>query len=230
MRDANSYAAPRPPSATVTVLGLTLPVRETVVIGVMTFALIIDYYHDLALPQAPLLSQGIDRPLLFLLVPLLTLWLMRERPNEYGFQLGDWRLGLLIALSAILLLTPIIVVLSGLPDFAHFYRLDNYGEFSVAREHLPLAIAGFAADVISAEFLFRGFLLWTLVRLMGPAGILMATIPFVFTHLGKPELETLTTLFGGLGFGWLAWRTRSVAYGALIHAYILDLLLVLVNR
>jgi membrane protease YdiL (CAAX protease family) len=58
----------------------------------------------------------------------------------------------------------------------------------------------------------------------------MATIPFVFTHLGKPELETLTTLFGGLGFGWLAWRTQSIWYGAAIHAFILVLLLVIVNR
>ncbi|HEY8772062.1 MAG TPA: CPBP family intramembrane glutamic endopeptidase [Candidatus Limnocylindria bacterium] len=45
------------------------------------------------------------------------------------------------------------------------------------------------------------------------------------THLGKPELETLSTFFGGLGFGWIAWRTRSVAYGALLHAYLIGLIL-----
>lgn len=230
MSDAEAYGARRAPGATFSVLGLPLPVRESTVIAVMTFAIILDFYHDLALPEAPLLSQGIDRPLLYLLVPLVTLLLLRDRPVDYGLQVGNWRLGVAVALGAMLLLAPVIVIAAGLPEFARFYRLDAYGEFSVAREHTGWAIAGFAADVISAEFMFRGFLMWTLVRLMGPAGVLMATIPFVFTHLGKPELETLTTLFGGLGFGWLAWRTRSVFYGAAIHAFILVLLLIIVNR
>jgi len=85
------------------------------------------------------------------------------------------------------------------------------------------AAVGRAVDVGAAEFLFRGFLMWTLVRVAGPLGVVLATFPFVFTHLGKPELETLSTFFGGLGFGWLAWRTRSVLYGAALHAYIINL-------
>ena len=61
------------------------------------------------------------------------------------------------------------------------------------------------------------------IGLAGPSGVVLATFPFVFTHLGKPELETLSTFFGGLAFGWIAWRTRSVLYGALLHAYLISL-------
>ena len=221
---------PRWANATLDILGMPLPVRETVVIGVTTFALLIDYYHDLALPQSPILSQGIDRPLLFLVVPLAALLLLGERPSDYGLRLGNWRLGVPVMLAAMLVLTPVILWLSGQPDFIGYYRLDAQAERSVPHDQLGFALAGFAADVLSAEFLFRGFLMWTLVRVAGPAGILMATIPFVFSHLGKPELETLTTLVGGLAFSWLAWRTRSVLYGGVVHAFILDLLLILVNR
>ena len=39
-------------------------------------------------------------------------------------------------------------------------------------------------------------------------------------HLGKPEAETLTTLFGGAGFGFIAWRTQSFYYGWLIHWFL----------
>jgi hypothetical protein len=39
-------------------------------------------------------------------------------------------------------------------------------------------------------------------------------------HLGKPELETLTTLFGGMGFAFIAWRTESFVYPFLIHWFI----------
>jgi membrane protease YdiL (CAAX protease family) len=227
---AQDRARPRWASGVINAFGMPLPVRETVVIAVTAFAIIVDYYHDLALPSSPILSQGIDRPLLFFVVPLATLLLLGERPSDYGLRLGNWRLGVPVMLAAMLVLTPVILWLSGLPDFIGYYRLDAQGARSVPHDQLGFALAGFAADVLSAEFLFRGFLMWSLVRAAGPAGILMATIPFVFAHLGKPELETLTTLAGGLAFSWLAWRTRSVLYGGLIHAFILDLLLIAVNR
>ena len=42
--------------------------------------------------------------------------------------------------------------------------------------------------------------------------------------LGKPEIETLSTIFGGFAFGWIAWRTRSVVWPALVHLYIATLI------
>jgi membrane protease YdiL (CAAX protease family) len=59
---------------------------------------------------------------------------------------------------------------------------------------------------------------------MGPVGVLVATLPFVFSHLTKPELELVSTLAGGMVYGWLAWRTSSIVWGALAHIYILTLL------
>jgi membrane protease YdiL (CAAX protease family) len=202
---------------TVNVAGLPLPLRETVVALVATFALVIDYYHPLWLlnwPIGPAASTGIERVGLFLLVPLVTLLLLRERPADYGLRLGDWRVGLGVAIGLALLVTPIVILAAGLPDFRLYYATQE-GE--------PIAVIGRILDVGSAEFLFRGFLMFTLIRVAGPVGVVLATFPFVFTHLGKPELETLSTFFGGLGFGWLAWRTRSVLYGAMLHAYVINL-------
>ncbi len=196
------------------VVGLRLPPRETVVVLVTTFALLIDYYHPITLPAGPSASLGIERAILFLAVPVATLLLLGARPSEYGLRLGEWRIGVAAAVGLALLATPIIVISAGLPDFRAYYGPQESG---------LAAILGRAVDVGAAEFLFRGFLMWTLVRVAGPVGVVLATFPFVFTHLGKPELETLSTFFGGLGFGWLAWRTRSVLYGALLHAYIINL-------
>ena len=66
----------------------------------------------------------------------------------------------------------------------------------------------YAIDVTSAEFLFRGFLMFTLVRAIGPVGVLIAVMPFAYAHVNKPVIELLSTLGGGLAYGWLAWRTR----------------------
>jgi membrane protease YdiL (CAAX protease family) len=199
------------------VAGLRLPLRETAVVLVVTFVLVIDYYHPLALlnwPIGPAASTGIERIGLFLAVPLIVLLLLGERPSAYGLRIGEWRIGLAVGVGLALLVTPVVILSAGLPDFQLYYAPQEGG---------LLAIAGRAVDVGAAEFLFRGFLMWTLVRVAGPVGVVLATFPFVFTHLGKPELETLSTFFGGLGFGWLAWRTRSVLYGALLHAYLVNL-------
>jgi len=208
-------AESQPP--TLNVAGLRLPLRETAVVLVTTFVLLIDYYHPLALPNWPMgpaLSTGIERVALFAVVPLVTLLLLGERPSAYGLRLGEWRIGLAVGIGLALLVTPVVVISAGLPDFRVYYGAQEAG---------LAAAVGRAVDVGAAEFLFRGFLMWTLVRVAGPLGVVLATFPFVFTHLGKPELETLSTFFGGLGFGWLAWRTRSVLYGAVLHAYIINL-------
>lgn len=193
--------------------GLRVPLRETVVVLVVTFALLIDYYHPLSVTGDAMLI-GLERLALFGLAPLVTLLLLGERLADYGLQIGAWRVGAAVGIGLALVVTPVIVIFAGFPEFQAYYAPQAVGE--------P-AVLGRALDVGAAEFLFRGFLMWTLVRVAGPIGVVLATFPFVFTHLGKPELETLSTFFGGLGFGWLAWRTRSILYGALLHAYIINL-------
>jgi membrane protease YdiL (CAAX protease family) len=81
-------------------------------------------------------------------------------------------------------------------------------------------------DPAASEFAFRGFLMLALVRIMGPIGVVVAALPFVLAHDGKPPLELFSTLGGGLAYGWLAWRTASVAWGSLAHVYILTLVTV----
>jgi membrane protease YdiL (CAAX protease family) len=83
-----------------------------------------------------------------------------------------------------------------------------------------------ALELSAAEFAFRGFLMLALVRVIGPLGVVVAALPFVFGHLGKPELELFSTLGGGVVYGWLAWRTRSIVWGAIGHTYILSLVTV----
>jgi membrane protease YdiL (CAAX protease family) len=52
-------------------------------------------------------------------------------------------------------------------------------------------------------------------------------MPFVFAHLGKPEIELFSTLFGGLVYAWVDWRTRSIVWSTIAHVYIVTLLVLL---
>jgi membrane protease YdiL (CAAX protease family) len=193
-------------------------VRETLIVIVTSAVLLVDWYHAFVPLEDLALGRGLQRALLYLAVPLLVLLALGERPRDYGLRIGHWRAGMAAAGLAALVATPVILVAAGWPEYQAYYGRDPLD--------LPRLVIANALDVGSAEFLFRGFLMMALFRWVGPLGVVLATFPFVFMHLGKPELETLSTVFGGIGFGWLAWRTRSVLYGAALHLYILSLVVV----
>jgi membrane protease YdiL (CAAX protease family) len=65
------------------------------------------------------------------------------------------------------------------------------------------------------------FALW---RRIGPMALVVQLIPFVLTHVGKPDIELWSTFFGGSVFAWLNWRTGSILYSAIGHVYVLTLM------
>jgi membrane protease YdiL (CAAX protease family) len=94
---------------------------------------------------------------------------------------------------------------------------------------LPSLLATQLMDLVPTEFIYRGFLMLCLARVLGPIGLVVALFPFTFTHLTKPEVELLSTFAGGAVYGWLAWRTGSILWGALAHVYIVTLVVVLAS-
>ena len=223
LSEAPAYPADTGDLATVSLLGLRLPVRASVAIAVTTLVVLVDHARDF-LPRAvdggrgpgDMRALALERVVLFGLVPLLTIAIVfRDDPRRYGLQLGSWRLGLALAVGAGLAMTPIVLVVARIPEFQTFYA-QSAGSW-------PDMIATNLLDLVSAEFLFRGFLMFSLLRVAGPVAVIVATFPFVMTHLGKPEIETLSTLGGGLVFGWIVWRTGSIVWSALLHVWILTL-------
>ncbi len=209
------------------VLGLRLPWRATVAITVVTLVLLMDHSRTLlpdavdSLGRSPLGMRfiAIERFVLFGLVPLAVVVLaFRDRPSRYGIAIGDWRAGAALMLIGCAVMTPLVLWFATLPDVRAYYVSSV--------EPLPGLLFTNALDLSAGEFLFRGFLTFTLLRAIGPAGVLVATMPFVYVHLGKPELELYSTLAGGLIYGWLAWRTRSILWGTIGHVYILTLVIV----
>ncbi len=207
--------------------GLQLPIRATVAIAVVTLALLFDSSRTfipaevLALGRAPEATRvyAIERLVLFGLVPfLVVLVAFRDRPSRYGLTMGEWRWGVGLMLVGCAVMTPIVLAFATLPDVQTYY----------APTSAPVAevLVTNGLELTAAEFAFRGFLMMTLVRVIGPLGVVVAALPFVFGHLGKPELELFSTLGGGLVYGWLAWRTRSIIWGAVGHTYILTLVTV----
>lgn len=208
----------------VRIMGLDLPLRATTAIFVATLVELFDYSRtaiprpilDLGLAAGAMRYQALERVILFGLVPLLVILLaFRDQPRRYGLRLGDWRWGLLMSVTGIVVMTPIVLALTQDPAFARFYAPS-------AARPADVALTAFI-DLAPSEFVFRGFLMFTLMRAMGPLGMVVAQLPFVFSHLNKPEIELLSTLFGGMVYGWVDWRTGSILWSILPHVYIVTL-------
>ena len=67
-------------------------------------------------------------------------------------------------------------------------------------------------DLIGWEFFFRGWILFGYARKFGAEALWLHAVPFALAHIGKPEVETLSTIFGGFAFGWIAYRTKSFVW------------------
>lgn len=168
-----------------------------------TLLLMVDHYFSLT----PI--KELDRVILYLVIPLGIITLgFRESPRAYGFQFGNWQLGLIITLGSVLVMLPILwFTVKFSPAMQSYYStLSGY--------RLPLLTA---LDLIGWEFVFRGFLLFGYMQAFGDDALWMQSVPFALAHLGKPPIETFTTLFGGVLFGLIAKKTRSFIYPFIIH-------------
>jgi len=185
--------------------------RAWVAVVVATLLLTVDAYH---------VFFGDDRltqVVLYLVIPLLVILLVfRESPARYGFQVGDWRAGLRLTLVG-WGVAAVVVILVGRTSAFRAY----YGATSVAP--LPFWLSD-GIELLGWEFFFRGFLLFALYRACGPIAWVLQAVPFALMHIGKPELETLSCVFGGTAFGYVAWRSRSFLYPFLIHWFLASLM------
>jgi uncharacterized protein len=197
----------------VTILGLKLDVRLTVVVLASTMLLLFDEYHRVLPSDAfgsGARSSALERTVLYLVIPAaIVVFGFRDRLSDYGLRLGEWRPGLRWTLGSLAVLAPILFVVAQTSEVQEYYAQADRSTLDV------VLVSGL--NLLGWEFLFRGFLIFGLYRTLGPAAVLLQAVPFAMAHIGKPEIETMTTVIGGAGFGWVAWRTKSFLYPFLIH-------------
>lgn len=194
----------------VTVGGIDFDRRLVFLIILGTVVPMFDYYgHRLTATKA------YDRLILYFILPLLIiLFLFRESPATYGFRLGQWRTGLKWTAIGCAVMMLVLWIVARTPGMQAFYE-----------ERAPSGVTHLiyltGVDLFGWEFLWRGVLLFAFARAFGPGpAIWLQAVPFAFMHLGKPEVETFSTIFGGAAFGYVAWQSQSFLYPFLIHWFI----------
>ena len=70
---------------------------------------------------------------------------------------------------------------------------------------------------ISTELLFRGFFVIGMAHILGRHAIVPMCITYAFIHFGKPAGETISAIFGGYLLGAIAYKSRNIWGGIIIH-------------
>lgn len=144
---------------------------------------------------------------------------LRENPLRFGLGPGraaEWGRYLLLF---VVIAAPGIAVAAWLdPSLRSYYPMYK----PAAGSHWlfllnALCTAGY---MLGWEYLFRGFLLFGLEKRLGRLAAVLQAVPFMFVHIGKPEVETYSSILGGILLGVLALRTRSMWPCFLIHTFV----------
>jgi hypothetical protein len=167
--------------------------------------------------------------LLLFIMALWILWKVRwvvPEPDDGGFRdaVGLTTKGFHAGpyLGFLLVLVPLVALASTQPDFMRVYPKVRTIDFMSSYPG-PLWIwqAGYelsyGLDFLSIELFFRGLLVIGLVRYAGEKAILPMAAFYCTIHFGKPLGECITSFAGGLALGVLAYRTRSVLGGLVVH-------------
>ena len=156
----------------------------------------------------------------FVLLGLVSLAIVRlvfrEPLAAFGLAVGDWRFGL----KVLAVMAPVMVVLGALaaraPEFVAQYPLYR-GACASAPAFLAHA-AAYLAYYVGFEVFFRGFVQFGLRESLGDwYAILVQTALSCLVHIGKPSGEIYGAVVGGLVFGIVAFRSRSLLYVIVTH-------------
>lgn len=189
--------------------------RETVIIVSGTLFITLDNYHLIGPEWLSTFIYYAVFPILIILIVL------RKNPLDFGLRLGSPRIWGFYVLVICLAAAAILYASSFSTSLQSFYQM---GEFKLLTYFLTSCIS-----LAASEFMYRGFLLFGLKEKFKEGSILLQMIPFALLHLGKPELETVSTIITGILFGYVAYRGRSYWPAFIIHLFINVFFVALIN-
>lgn len=135
-----------------------------------------------------------------------------------GLRIGCLRRGLMWMVIALVAMLPALILCARMPQFQAYYPFHTPAKYSILA-FIKFSI-GMTVYMFGWEFLFRGFMLFSLKRHIGAWAIAVQALPFWLAHIGKPHVEFLSALPGGVISGFIAWHCNSFLPMFVIHSAI----------
>ena len=159
---------------------------------------------------------------------LLRFWIDRKVKGLYGICRGNHHVKAYLWLYVIIL--PILIVTAFTQDFQDYYPICKPWYFgadtaltSAGLFGLPVGINllmlefAYISTFFMVELLFRGAFVIGMGSAIERSAVLPMVAVYVALHFGKPVLETMSAIFGGFALGVLAYQSRHIWGGVIIH-------------
>lgn len=165
-----------------------------------------------------------------LIIPCFVYWFCADRgkQNFYGFKIKDVDFKPYFILLSMMI--PLLFWAGTQPDFLETY--PRYTKIGIADTdekyslYTGIYLLVYGSDFVFTEFFFRGFIVLAFAAKFGHRAILPMCVYYITIHFGKPLGETISSFFGGLLLGVIAYRTKSIYGGIIVHlgiAYLMEL-------
>ena len=146
--------------------------------------------------------------------------IFNKKDNFYG--LSAKKINYTPYLTMLLIMLPLIATASTQPDFLATYPkikeiIPLPGEATPGWLYKLLFELSYGSDFFSVEIFFRGFLVIGFIKWVGKDAILPMACFYCTIHFGKPMGECISSYFGGLLLGIVAYNTRSIYGGLMVH-------------
>lgn len=166
------------------------------------------------------------------MLPLLIFYVLHDRNEGHWYGLHARAFDARPYFMMLALLLPLLIAASFHESF-----LRQYPMYKTTSAHLHLGVSewvtvamyelAYGLDFVTVEFVFRGFFVLGLISLLGRRVVLPMAVIYCFLHFGKPAGEAVSSVFGGYILGVIAYETRSVWGGIIVHmgiAWLMELI------
>ena len=142
----------------------------------------------------------------------------------YGFLLPKGKqLKIYTFMSYFVIPIAVIFLVIGKETMLEYYPLferhitkekDNFLKWLFS---LAIFEGGYTIAFVRVELIFRGFLVLSLVKIIGARAILPMALVYCFAHFGKPIEECISSFFGGYLLGAVTLKHHSIIFGIALH-------------
>lgn len=154
--------------------------------------------------------------------PIVIFYFLYDQNQNHLYGLKPKQFDAKPYVGMLLIMLPIIVLVSFHGSFQRqypMYQNTNAHEFLGTGEWFTVATyeIAYAMDFVTVELLFRGFMVLGLATFLKRGAVLSMAALYCALHFGKPVGEAISSIFGGYLLGVIAYETKSIWGGVIVH-------------
>jgi hypothetical protein len=155
-------------------------------------------------------------------IPIVIFYTVFDKHEKHIYGLSAHKFDTKPYFTMLLIMLPLIISASFNERFLiqyPMYKTSGAHAYLGVPEWVTVAIyeAAYGLDFITVEYLFRGFLVIGMMTVLGRGAVLSMAVVYCFLHFGKPAGEAISSIAGGYILGVVAYETKSIWGGIIVH-------------